>query len=208
LSRNATLKLNQPGYIIGTEKTDVSQSIFGFSVGDPYYFTAHVNRLGYGGYCVFDVSAGPEVLVRQTYFNDQEASCRAFHASGVSESAGAEFTMSYYCYNDPAPDPIEIWAAFDNVELFVYPAPVTTSSSATSSATPATTSSSGSSATLSATSTPSPVGSQLLVDNDFESGDYTPWRIRGSTSNNFAVVNGRATVKALPTSNQDTISRI
>jgi hypothetical protein len=52
LSRNATLKLNQPGYIIGTEKIDVSQSMFGVSVGDPYYFTAHVNRLGYGGYCV------------------------------------------------------------------------------------------------------------------------------------------------------------
>ena len=135
----------------------MSQSISGVPVGDSYYVTAQVKRLGLDAYCVFDMSVGSELLVSHVYFNDQADSCEPFHASGVSGSADIDFVLSYYYYGD-GKDPVDIWAAFDNVALFIYPATLATSSSATSSATPATTSSSESSVTPSATPIPSPVG--------------------------------------------------
>jgi hypothetical protein len=127
LSRNVTLQLNQPNHASGIEAIPVSQSISGLTAGDFYYFTAQVNRLGYDGFCVFDISTNTEGLVSRIYFNDQETSCEAFHASGVSESANTKITLLYYCYNEGAKDPIDIWAAVDNVALFAYRASETPS---------------------------------------------------------------------------------
>jgi hypothetical protein len=150
LSRKMTLQLNQPSHPNGMEAIDASQSVSGITIGDTYYFSAHVNRLGYDGYCKFDMSTDAHSLVSRVYGNDQEASCEAFHASGVSVSAETKLTLSYYCNNEGAKDPIEIWAAFDNVALFAYPAPVSISS---------TTSSTSSSVTPG----PSPTETQLLT---------------------------------------------
>ena len=157
-----TLQLNQPSHPNGMEVIDASQSVSGVTIGDIYYFSAHVNRLGYDGYCKFDMSTDAQSLVSRVYDNDQEASCEAFHASGVSESAEIKLTLSYYCNNEGAKDPIEIWAAFDNVALFVYPA----SGSSTSSV--------SSSATSSVTPGPSPTETQLLANNDSGSGEFSP----------------------------------
>jgi hypothetical protein len=176
LSRKMTLQLNQPSHPNGMEAMDASQSVSGVTIGDTYYFSAHVNRLGYDGYCEFDMSTDAQSLVSRVYDNDQEASCEAFHASGVSESAEIKLTLSYYCNNEGAKDPIEIWAAFDNVALFVYPASTPTS---TSSVTPG----------------PSPTETQLLANNDFESGEYIPWQTQGNPDTVFSVVNARATVE-------------
>jgi hypothetical protein len=90
LLRNATLRVNQPAQVNGLEAADLSQIISGIPVGDSYYVTAQVNRLGWDGYCVFDMLAGSEVLARRTYFFDQQDSCEAFHANGVSASADTD----------------------------------------------------------------------------------------------------------------------
>jgi hypothetical protein len=123
--RLATLTMNQPRDVSGLEAIDVSRSISGITVGNSYYVTAHVHRLGWNGKCVFEMRAGSELLVRRTYSFGQDDSCEVFHASGIFESADTDFTFSYYCYGDGdgADEPVEIWAAFDNVALFVYPAP-------------------------------------------------------------------------------------
>jgi hypothetical protein len=182
LSRKMTLQLNQPSHPNGMEAIDASQSVSGITIGDTYYFSAHVNRLGYDGYCKFDMSTDAHSLVSRVYGNDQEASCEAFHASGVSVSAETKLTLSYYCNNEGAKDPIEIWAAFDNVALFAYPAPVSISS---------TTSSTSSSVTPG----PSPTETQLLTNNEFESGEFSPWETKGNPTTEFSVVDGRAAVK-------------
>jgi hypothetical protein len=42
---------------------------------------------------------------------------------------------------------------------------------------------------------PTPTGTQLLINNDFGSGEYTPWQTQGNSDAVFSVVNGRATIE-------------
>jgi hypothetical protein len=160
------------------------QSISGVTTSDKYYVTAQLSQPSFSpGVCRFVIKADEQVLVQREFADTDVVFCGRFDASGVFESAAAEFTLTYYCYNG-GETPIEVWAAFDSLALFVYPA-----------STPTSTSSVSSSATSSVTPGPTPTGTQLLINNDFESGEYIPWQTQGNPDTVFSVGNGRATVE-------------
>jgi hypothetical protein len=145
------------------------QSISGVTTSDKYYVTAQLSQPSFSpGVCRFVIRADEQVLVQRDFTDTDVVFCGRFDASGVFESAAAEFTLTYYCYNEVR-RPIEVWAAFDNLALFVYPASTPTS--------------------------PSPTETQLLTNNDFGSGEFSPWNTQGNPTTDFSVVNGRAAVK-------------
>jgi hypothetical protein len=160
------------------------QSISGVATGDKYYVTAQLSQPSFSsGFCNFVIKADEQLLVQRDFTDTDVVFCGRFDASGVFESAAAEFTLTYYCYTyNDAGRPIEVWAAFDSLALFVYPA-----------STPTSTSSVSSSATSSVSPGLTPTVTQLLINNDFGSGEYIPWQTQGNSDAVFSVVNGRAT---------------
>jgi len=151
-----------------------------------YYITADVKLPGYNGYCVFEMRADAEILLRREYYYDQAALCGPFYASGLFAAAAAKFVLTYTCYNDGI-ESLETWAAFDNLALFIYPASTIITVSTSYTPTP----------------TPNLAARQLLVNNDFASGDLSPWEpdSRGDGAT-FGVVNGRATTNHTSSTDQ------
>lgn len=177
------MQLNELRDTDGQETVIASQSIDGVSAGDLYYITTEINFPGHIGDCFFEIKADEEILLRRQLPFEQPASCGAFYASGLFASAAAEFSFAYSCYNDYMMEPLETWAAFDDIALFIYPASVTTETTST---------------TTTPTPTPPLFARQLLVNNDFPSGDFSPWEVLPESEDpgvTYSVVNGRATMK-------------
>jgi hypothetical protein len=129
----------------------MSQSISGVTAGDKYHITAEFSQPSFSsGSCVFVLRVDAQLLVQRAFAEADVVFCGRFDASGAFESAVTEFTLTYYCYNRGA-EPIDVWAAFDNPALFVYPAPATPSFSSSSSAASPNSSPPSSSATNSTT---------------------------------------------------------
>lgn len=175
--RYVTLSLNAPTSMNFEEIASLTQDIAGAAAGDAWYFTVDVQRPDFGGVCLLLLRASGEGLTSRMYARWTRPFNGVIDASGIFATAPTSITVSYSCENDGG-IPVDTWASFDNLVFWVYP--ITPSAASTEE--PSTT----------ATAAPR----QVLVNNDFESGNSDPWQTNANPGVIVSVVNGRAVVDA------------
>jgi hypothetical protein len=147
----------------------LSQALAGATAGKVYFVSVQVNLPGLVdlGACVIYLSAGDEMLLEYDY--EMSAQYGAVNASGILDSTPSSLDLTVECTSYVG-RPFDIWASFDNVQLFVYDPSA-------------------------GYIPPSPGPSERLVNNNFDGADFSPWTTSGDMGDeDFAVIEGRATI--------------
>ena len=152
------------------ETATLSQALTGVFGGKVYFLTVQVSLSGMvnQGDCDILFKAGDQVLVSYNYgANAQDGLVRA---SGIFNTEPSRLDLSVVC-SDFTGSPNDLWASFDKVQLSVYDPSI-------------------------GTNPIQPVASEGVVNNNFYSGQMTPW-VHYTTKPghmDFSVIDGRAVI--------------